>query len=163
MAVARMSEAVFENFIQPYSLQQKQQQAAFVLGNPPHLSTRHASHALAVIGWRSADGAWLVQNSMGPNWQNNGVGWVLGPLEAEWYGFQLDVGAPSPPVQQPEKEEDARRPPPPLETDLPFYYRKTREARRPTAEMGANMDLMIFLLTCLSIGVLAWSLCFCLR
>ena len=136
MALARMTELVFRNFLRPYSPQQKQQQEAFAMGTH---GGRYLSHALAVIGWRNTDGAWLVQNSMGPNWQDNGVGWVLGPLEAEWYGFQLDV--------QPPSFASATEP------DLPFYY-------RARSNVAVESSLVAITLTCLGVACL---LCFCIR
>lgn len=34
------------------------------------------NHAICIIGWDDNKGAWLVRNSWGPNWGDNGYGWV---------------------------------------------------------------------------------------
>ena len=156
MAVARMTPTRFEDFVVPYTRWQMQTEAAFELGAPGR-----ALHALTVLGWRDTDGAWLVQNSMGPGWQNDGIGWVLGSLEDEWYGFQLasDHSAngtalltktTAPPKQTLNQE-----------VDLPFYL-----IMKPSnAHVGhdTQVDLIVFLLTCMSVGCLAWLLCFFMR
>lgn len=158
MAIARMTASTFENFILPFSQAQLQAQAAFSLGTPGHVL-----HALTVLGWRDTDGAWLVQNSMGPRWQANGIGWVLGPIEAEWYSFDLE---------DEEEEADSTAAAADAagtaakEEDMSFLILK-----RPSSAAKAvvvvdpdhQIDVIVFLLTCMSIGCLAWLLCFCLR
>ena len=136
MSIVRMTQSAFQAFIQPYSTSQLQQEAAFALGPPGHIL-----HALTVLGWRDSDGAWLVQNSMGPAWQDQGIGWLLGPLEAEWYGFQLQ--------KQPEPDS--------------IFTAPLLPTRQRALQSDDQLDLIIFLLTCLSMGSLAWMLCFCVR
>lgn len=164
MAIARMTESVFYDFVQPYTPFQIQSQQAFNI--QPSITSisavRRVLHALAVIGWRDTDGAWLVQNSMGPKWQNNGIGWVLGPLEAEWYTFDLDppteIAAPIPIIQSHSDQPFSSSFPKITESSFlqtSYYYDSSRQDHQ--------LDLLVFFITSLSIGVLAVLLCFYIR
>lgn len=35
-----------------------------------------SNHAIMIVGWDDAKGAWLIKNSWGTNWGENGFGWV---------------------------------------------------------------------------------------
>ena len=51
-------------------------------------TTALVSHVLTIIGWAGTD-AWIVQNSMGSAWGQNGVGIIKAPLDLVWYSFSL--------------------------------------------------------------------------
>ena len=80
LAVVRMTAVAFDRFVGIKN------GTLFVLSPAGGGSVQHA---LTVIGWCNSTGSWLVQNSMGKGWGADGVGWVSGPLEAEWYGMAL--------------------------------------------------------------------------
>jgi hypothetical protein len=143
MAIVRMTDAVFKSFTAPFT--GAQTQAAFALGTPGPIL-----HAVAVLGWRDADGAWLIQNSMGPSWHLRGVGWVLGPLHLEWYTFQLE---PASAANQPAPDQ------PQLVADTPFFA-TAQPFRRSNNIDPQQLDLLVLLSTCLTVGILAWLVCF---
>lgn len=44
--------------------------------NPTQGDPYATNHAVNIIGWDDTKGCWLVKNSWGPNWGNNGTFWV---------------------------------------------------------------------------------------
>lgn len=40
------------------------------------LDHKRTNHAISVVGWDDAKGAWLIKNSWGENWGDQGFGWV---------------------------------------------------------------------------------------
>jgi hypothetical protein len=132
MAVVQMTQSAFNFFTRMNA------------SSPPFVLASHTlgtvRHALAVIGWSASDNSWLVQNSMGNTWGNMGLGWVKGPLQAEWYALQLLS----------------------LESDVPLLNNlATPSPARPilpTVKEEVD-DLMIFWLTLLSMAMLAALVC----
>jgi C1A family cysteine protease len=45
-------------------------------GSPSNYNSPSSNHAILIVGWDDAKGAWLIKNSWGNNWGNDGFGWV---------------------------------------------------------------------------------------
>ena len=145
MAIVRMTDPIFQAFLHAHG------NNTFSLGMPGHIL-----HALAVIGWRDIDGAWLVQNSMGPSWQNQGIGWVTGQLEMEWYGFQLDVPSHQEYAGGVKKKQEVH--------DKPFItIVPNNNNNNNNAAMIDQLDVIVSLITFMSMGFIAWILFFSFR
>jgi hypothetical protein len=126
LAILHMSEAGFDEFVQ-------HRNATPLRIRPPTRLSDTVLHAVAVTGWQGD--AWQVQNSIGDGWGVGGTGWVLAPLEQQWYSLGLQT------VLQP---------------DQPF----TRPVVTVTSTWAQmQQDGVVLLLTILSMGSLAALLC----
>ena len=135
LAIVGMNETAFAQFA---TLGPAVGRKPFVLGDEggPVL------HALTVIGWAPYQDAhaWLVLNSMGTAWGNQGVGFVVGPLQQQWYSFELLPQACDNAPCSGEKDQ--------LFVTLP-----------PSTAGDMGSDALVFLFTCLFMGVLSALFC----
>ena len=43
---------------------------------PSNYASPTSNHAIVIVGWDDAKGAWLMKNSWGTNWGENGYMWI---------------------------------------------------------------------------------------
>lgn len=66
-------------------------------------NTGKVSHAINVVGWDDEKGAWLIKNSWGPYWGEEGYGWIkYGTQDISSYSWVDVTKLDTPPTPKPE-------------------------------------------------------------
>lgn len=92
------------------------------------------NHAIVLVGWDDADGAWILRNSWGPNWGENGYMRIAYGASLVGYAANYVVyeGAAPAPTPQPTAEPTATLTPQP--TDEPTPTPTSQPTAEPTPE-----------------------------